>query len=221
MVQQTLGTSLCNQVSDRIRDWIIQGEYKPGERLTEAEVAERLGVSNIPVREALQQLAQKGLVIREPRRGAYVREFSAQDIRHLFMTRAALDELAVTLLLRESKLTSEGLAEFEALISRQYQAIVSQDYALATDLELRFHGFVYDLLDSELLSALWETLRARLRVLMCWHIQGPTFMKEDVALTSHKKIVSALRRGDAAGLSSHLRQRYEKTAEGLIRALKL
>ena len=214
-----LGASLGEGIADQVRAAIITGEIVPGERLTENGVAQRFGVSTIPVREALQQLAQEGLVVKEPRRGTYVREFTAQDIRHLFMLRAALDRLAFRLLFQEKGLTKEGLEQLETFIARQRQAIEAQDYVQATELELRFHGLIYELVGSELLTSHWEMVRARLRVLMHWHIQGPPYKEEKRSLASHERILEALRQGDVNRVVAHIEHRYQETAADLIQVL--
>ena len=82
---------LAEDVADRIREEILAGRVGQGERLVEAVIAEELGVSRGPVREALKLLRGEGLVIEEPHRGAFVARLSAADVRDIFDLRAALE----------------------------------------------------------------------------------------------------------------------------------
>ncbi|MES2814684.1 MAG: GntR family transcriptional regulator, partial [Pseudomonadota bacterium] len=82
--------SLAEQVAEKLSASILSGDYRPGARLPEIELAERFNVSRVPVREALRLLAHQGLVQFRPRRGAIVPEVEASDIRDLYDVRAAL-----------------------------------------------------------------------------------------------------------------------------------
>ena len=83
--------SLARGAADWIAEHIISGEIKPGEKLTETGLAERMGISRSPVREALQALSREGLIILEPRRGAYVSELNARDVRDLYACRLLIE----------------------------------------------------------------------------------------------------------------------------------
>src|SRR5438094_10243702 len=92
----TLGarhSPLNKVVADRIRERILAGEYGPGERLAEERLSEELGISRMPVREALRALAAEGIVTLNPRRGASVTEFSKEHAQELIEVRATLEAL--------------------------------------------------------------------------------------------------------------------------------
>ena len=82
------------KVVDQMRDRILQGEYAPGERLGEVELAEKLGVSRTPVREALRRLSAEGLVDITTNKGARVVEYPAHDLDHIFLIRARVEGLS-------------------------------------------------------------------------------------------------------------------------------
>ncbi|MBC7077623.1 MAG: GntR family transcriptional regulator, partial [Synergistales bacterium] len=94
-------------VYQKIRDAIVTGLIKPGEKLSEVELADKLAVSRTPVREAIRQLTQSGLVELIPRKGAYVRKLTAEDISDFYDVRLALELLAIERLC--SKTPPEGL----------------------------------------------------------------------------------------------------------------
>ena len=86
---------LRDVVFQTLRNAILKGELKPGERLMEIQLAQKLGVSRTPVREALRKLELEGLVIMIPRRGAIVADITIQDLNDVLEVREALEELAV------------------------------------------------------------------------------------------------------------------------------
>src|SRR5665647_2599782 len=86
---------LSDQAYDLLKSRLIAREYAPGTRLVESEIARQLAVSQAPVRDALRRLAHEGLVLQLPRRGSFVAEVSAEEVRDAYALRAALEELAV------------------------------------------------------------------------------------------------------------------------------
>src|SRR5699024_9343417 len=86
---------LHNKVCSVLRKAILKGEFKAGERLVQTELAERIGVSRMPIREALRTLEIEGLVKLEPHKGAVVREISKEDITEIYELRSILEPLAL------------------------------------------------------------------------------------------------------------------------------
>jgi DNA-binding GntR family transcriptional regulator len=101
-------SNLREQIKDVILQRIVAGEYPPGARLVETRIAQELGVSQAPVREALRDLEQLGCIVHEPFRGCSVRAFSAQELLEAFPVRAALEALA-------ARLAAERITETELL----------------------------------------------------------------------------------------------------------
>src|SRR5688500_3082861 len=88
---------LRHDVADAIRSAIAGGVLKPGQRVLEVELAEELGVSRLPVREAIRQLEHEGLLVSQPHRGTFVAQVTPDDIREMFSLREALESLAARL----------------------------------------------------------------------------------------------------------------------------
>ena len=105
------GQSLKQIAYEQIGLWLVDGTLQPGEALIETDLANRLEISRTPVREALHQLAQEGLVEMIPRRGAFVRRITLQDIEELFVIREAIEGIAARLATTKADL--EKLQEFE------------------------------------------------------------------------------------------------------------
>lgn len=133
--------SLRKLVSEKLRDAIRRGELKPGQRLMEIQLAEALGVSRTPVREAMRELEMEGFVVMLPRRGAYVADMSLKDISQVFEIRTVMEELAAGL--AAQRITEEELSELEQLlvVMRRYIREANQEEFLKTD--VRFHDVLY------------------------------------------------------------------------------
>ncbi len=117
------GPSITEQVYQAIRSLVLSGGHRPGSRLSEAGLAERLEVSRGPVREALERLAQEGLVVRVPRRGSFVRRYGANEVGELMELRRVLEAAAARLAVRRAD--DADLAAMEQLLEAASQAIAS------------------------------------------------------------------------------------------------
>src|ERR687891_2640789 len=115
-----LRSNLREQIKDVMLQRIVSGAYPPGARLVETRIAQELGVSQAPVREALRDLEQLGCIVHEPFRGCSVRAFSAEELLEAFPVRAALEALAARL--AAERITDAELAELERQLERMRSA---------------------------------------------------------------------------------------------------
>jgi DNA-binding GntR family transcriptional regulator len=113
--------SIVDRTVKRLEDMIIKGKLLPGQQVKEQDIADRLGVSRPPVREAFKLLEAEGLVRREPRRGVFVAELTDEDIWEIYTLKIALYSLAVTLAI--DKLTAAGIDKLEKIVG-QMEALV-------------------------------------------------------------------------------------------------
>ena len=128
-------------VCESLRDAIRRGVLKPGERLMEIQLAEELGVSRTPVREAIRKLELEGYVIMMPRRGTYVASMSIRDINEIFEIRTALESLSNGL--AAERITDEELESLQRLLVMigGYVEEGNMDKIVETDIE--FHDLLY------------------------------------------------------------------------------
>ena len=117
--------SLARSATDWIAARIISGDIKPGEKLTEIGLAERMGISRSPVREALQALSRDGLITVEPRRGARVNRLDAQDAADLYTCRLLLEPPCIAL--ATAALSDATAAELESTFQRMATAVATRD----------------------------------------------------------------------------------------------
>lgn len=163
-----------------LRDQITDGTRAPGSRLVEREIAAELGVSRLPVRDALRGLVGEGLVTPRPRTWAVVREFSPTDVSDLNEVRSALETLGFRL--AAQRRTRAGLAKLRARLDEELSAAARGDGAAARRAAAAFHETVTELADNALLNELDLTLRSRLRWLLGQHDDFTAVAEEHEAL---------------------------------------
>lgn len=155
------------RVTRQLREEIIDGTRRPGGRLVERDLAEELGVSRVPIRDALHALVAEGLVTPRPRSWAVVREFTAADIADLDEMRAVVEPLVFEL--AAQRRTSAGLARLRAVVADEVAAGQASDRRRARRSAADFHETVTVLAANELLVEMLRPLRSRMRRLLGQH----------------------------------------------------
>lgn len=159
----TLGAAdapLRDQVRDDVRQRIVTGELQPGQRIVERELAEQLGVSRIPVREAFRMLESEGFVSVLPRRGVVVSHLSQKDVEELFDVREALEVHAAK---RATQLASNAeLKRLCRIADRGWRAAESADARKAAECQEKFHDEMIRLAHNDLLAVMVGPLQARM-----------------------------------------------------------
>ncbi|WP_430382439.1 GntR family transcriptional regulator [Streptomyces sp. P10-4] len=195
-----------------LREDIIAGRLGPGDRLVERELAERFGVSRVPVREAIRALVAEGFVLFESARRTVVRRLTPADVRELFELREALEVYAAGL--AASRATPEALAELRDLLDQAARATQAEDAETITDINTRFHDRVLAMAGNGLLISVMEPVDGRLRWL--------TRRNEEWSqlLTEHRALYEAIASGDPARARAHaldhVRANYRSTVRHLF-----
>jgi DNA-binding GntR family transcriptional regulator len=159
--------SESERVARYLRDEIIDGRRRPGSKLVERDLAAELGVSRVPVRDALRTLVTEGLVTPRPRTWAVVRTFTPADVEDLHEIRSAIEVLAFRL--AAQRWDKEGLARLRADLDRQLAAARAGDAVEARRAAADFHETVTSLAANELLGEIERLLHSRMRWLMGQH----------------------------------------------------
>lgn len=193
------------RVASRIRDDILDGVRAPGSRLVERELAQELGVSRLPVRDAIRQLVSEGLVTPRPRTWAVVREFSDQDVAELQEVRGALEVLAFRRAARVAD--PEGTERLRDVLEAETEAARSGDVIRARRRAADFHQVVVEIGGSALLEELDGVLRGRMRWLLGQHDDLET------VATEHLALFEAIRAGDVAGADALAAQHLTSSRE--------
>jgi DNA-binding GntR family transcriptional regulator len=184
--------SEAERVTRRLRDDILDGVRGPGARLVERELADELGVSRVPVREALKALVTEGLVTLRPRSWAVVRAFTESDIADLHEVRAAFEPLAFRL--AAERRTRAGLDRLKRAVDQQLAAARANDAVRARRAAADFHEVVTELACNELLVEIERPLRSRMRWLFAQH--------DDLVAVAeqHRELYAAIANRDVAAV---------------------
>jgi DNA-binding GntR family transcriptional regulator len=192
--------NLRAQIKDVILQRIVSHEYPPGARLVETRIAQELGVSQAPVREALRDLEQLGCVVHEPFRGCSVRAFSAQELIEAFPVRAALEALAAKL--AAERITEAELLQLAELVETMRAAADRGDAHDQSRANASFHATIVRAARNATLERQWSFLEPFSRTYLTVSQPGLDLL----ALSErHVPILDALRArdGDAAATAMH------------------
>jgi DNA-binding GntR family transcriptional regulator len=193
-------SNLREQIKDVILQRIVSHEYPPGVRLVETRIAQELGVSQAPVREALRDLEQLGCVVHEPYRGCSVRAFSAEELLEAFPVRAALEALAARL--AAERMTEDELLRLAELLGRMRDAARRGDAHAQSQANASFHATIVRAARNATLERQWSLLEPYSRTYLTVSQPGLDLL----ALSErHVPILEALRArdGDAAAEAMH------------------
>lgn len=184
---------LRDVVFHTLREAILKGDLKPGERLMELQLASKLGVSRTPIREAIRMLEQEGLAVTMPRRGAEVAKMTLKDMEDVLEIREALDELAVRIAC--DKITGEQLKRLVEVKEAFEASTKSGNVKRIAEADVRFHDIIYEATDNPKLVTMLNHLREqvyRYRVEYIKDAQNyPTLIAE------HEAIVESVKNRDA------------------------
>lgn len=180
---------LSEEVVSRVREAILEGRLRPGQRIVETELAERLRVSKSPVREAMKELEREGLVAIHPHQGAFVRNMTVKDIREIRTIRSVLEGLAVTLGMERA------VDEWADALDRQVELMrLATDKAELNDLHLGFHELLVAGADNErlteILGSLWTQVRTFLAFIDLLYGDSAAIAND------HSALMDAIRSGD-------------------------
>lgn len=181
---------LVELVVAELRRLIVAGHWPQGHRLIESRVAEELGVSRNPVREAFRSLAAEGFVELEPRRGARVALVAPHEVDQLFEVRAALDELAAGLAARRR--SPEQLAALQTVVAEGTRLVGCGDLAALPPLNSRFHELLTEAAGNRQLTAIMGPLRDRIQ----WVYSARLHLRAESSWAEHGAIVAAVAEGD-------------------------
>jgi len=207
-----LSRTLGDEVVKQLRQAILRGQLKPGQRIVENEIAQAMALSRGPVRDALKVLENERLVVRHPHRGACVAWLTLRDAEEIYSLREALEVLALHHAIKSA--TEEQIAELGQVVE-QMTVLMQQDYSQgeATDLDLEFHHTLCRISGHGRALAAWKALRDQVRLLLLTHrIFHPMDFRENAA-DWHRQLFEAVRLRDAESAETVLRQHLAASFE--------
>jgi DNA-binding GntR family transcriptional regulator len=206
--------SLSEDVVDLLRAALVRGAFEPGQHLNEAGLAEKLGVSRGPIREAFVELEREGLLTLERHRGARVTRLSRVDIEEIYELRSALERLAVER--AAERATDDDFAALGEVVKRIRRAVDDADLHSVVELDVRFHDLIYVAAHHTRLYLSWSTLRPQIETFLhSRSIDTTDYLAK--AVPEHAALLEALRarsKDDVMRLiDAHIRNSYERLAQ--------
>ncbi len=199
-----------------IREAILAGQLKPGERLVEAELAQQLGISRAPVREAIRQLESEGLVVGLPHRGAFVVRLSPQDLWEIYTLRAAVEGLAVRLV--ASAPDPEVMQRLEELVHRMREAARKDQRKELPRLDLLFHETICQAAGHRRLLEAWQGMYAQVQMFIS--ISGHYEVPPQQLVAYHEEVLEAIRKADPGRAERLLREHILTVGERIVATLQ-
>lgn len=205
--RDTLHLRVCNV----IREAIIKGEFKPGERLKQSDLADAMGVSRMPIREAFRKLESEGLIKLEPHKGAIVKSIHVGDIEEIYALRAELEKMAVYQSV--DLLTNEDLLQLTKLVDEMES---SEDVDDFIGYNIDFHRLLVK-------RCKWERLNTFISTL--WNglpQQTPHILsgQKETSNVEHRTILNAILNKDKETAANLVAKHIIRTGEMLIKSLK-
>ncbi len=202
--QQIPHKSLREVALSAIRQAILCGDIKPGQRLLETEIAAQLGVSRAPVREALRQLETEGLVVSEPHRGTFVIELSDADLWEIYTLRAAIESLAVQIVTERAD--EETLARLQQAVDEMEEAAQARDSARLAALDMSFHEMLCRASGHSRLLDVWLSMTVQIRTFI--DLTNTLYLPAEDVVRLHAEVLAHIRNGEAqeagAALKRHI-----------------
>lgn len=200
-------------VFDNIRTAILEGVLKPGERLMEMQLAEQLGVSRTPVREAIRKLELEGLVVMVPRKGAYVAQMSKKDVEELLEIRYALEGVCTKY--ATGRIYPEELMELENISEKLEAAVKDNNLEEILKCDLKFHDIIYRSSKNEQLyqmtNSLWEKIYRFRFVYMSDYTSAVNIVQE------HLEILNAIKAGNSELAENLARKHIQRAQDFMIK----
>jgi DNA-binding GntR family transcriptional regulator len=208
-------TSLGKLVRDDVLGMILRGEIQAGERINEPDVAARLGVSRVPVREALRELESSGLVEARKHSGVFVRRLGADEVRSLYELRALLDGFAGRRAAQLPAPRRQQLADaLDASVGRMQDAAQSSNVSAYYSENLRFHWLMVEAAGNPALAETYRNVVQKLHLSRLTNLSHGLAMQASVA--EHRQIAAALRAGDAVCCEQLLADHVDRAHQRLV-----
>lgn len=207
---------LRDVVFNTLRQAILKGELKPGERLMEIQLANKLGVSRTPVREAIRKLELEGLVLMIPRKGAEVAEITRQDMEDVLEVRTALEELAV----KDAcdHITDAQLSELKKASNEFKKALLeSKDLVTCADADMHFHDVILSATNNRRLIQMLNNLSEQMYRYRMEYLKDERTHK--TLIEEHDAIRRALKKHDKVKAGAAIRVHIDNQKRSILESL--
>ena len=197
-----------SQEKETLKEWVIKeikaaiidGRLKSQERVNESKIAEEMGLSKSPIREAVNELVKDGILVSEPFKGAVVKGLTKKEAHELYSLRAVLEAFAVDLM--EKPLNPDALETMDQIVLDMKDAAHRNNLDKMIELDLKFHQYLMKLSGHQLLLEIWERIYGRISMYMGQKSRFFENLEEDAAL--HEALVEKIRTGEMKNIKKLL-----------------
>ncbi len=208
---------LRDVVFNTLRHAILKGELEPGERLMEIALAQKLGVSRTPIREAIRKLELEGLVVMVPRKGAEVADITEKDLRDVLEVRTALEELSIGLAMKNMNDDDcKQLTEANKLFAKDSEG---DDLIKIAEADVAFHELIYMATGNKRLIQMINNLREQMYRYRLEYIKDKSTHARLV--DEHNRIIDAMVKNDVAAAKAAIKLHVENQEENILKSIKV
>ena len=208
---------LRDVVFNTLRHAILKGELEPGERLMEIALAQKLGVSRTPIREAIRKLELEGLVVMVPRKGAEVADITEKDLRDVLEVRTALEELSIELAMKNMNDDDyKQLIEANKLFAKDSEG---DDLIKIAEADVAFHELIYMATGNKRLIQMINNLREQMYRYRLEYIKDKSTHARLV--DEHNRIIDAMVKNDVAAAKAAIKLHVENQEENILKSIKV
>lgn len=207
---------LRDVVFNTLRKAILRGELKPGERLMEIQLANKLGVSRTPIREAIRKLELEGLVLMIPRKGAEVAKISEKSLRDVLEVRRAMEELAIELACQ--RMSGDDIRNLSDANARFGAAVEGGEPMEMAEADEHFHDIIYEGTENVRLIQLLNNLREQMYRYRLEYVKD--IDKRQILLSEHERILKAVKERKVAEAKELMREHIDNQEITVSRNIK-
>ena len=205
--------SLTQKVQATLREHILSGQLRPGSRLVESQLAEQLGVSRAPVREALLALEGEGWVVSAPGKGTMVVDLTEEDLREIYTLRTVLEGLAMRL--ATARIDAEGLEQLSDIVEQMKLAGSAGDAERVALQDLEFHRAIWRLAGHQRLQSMLNSITVQTRIFLALNAKAYDDLLDNCM--EHVELLDALRAHSADHAAGLMTQHIGEAGELTIR----
>ncbi|HIQ98813.1 MAG TPA: GntR family transcriptional regulator [Candidatus Scybalocola faecavium] len=207
---------LRDVVFNTLRDAILRGDLEPGERLMEIALANRLGVSRTPIREAIRKLELEGLVVMIPRRGAQVASITQKDLQDVLEVRTSLEDLAVRLACE--RIRPEQVDQMKEALKNFEAALKGTDVTVIARADVDFHDVIFSSTGNARLVQILNNLREQMYRYRLEYLKD--FSSHERLLQEHKELLAAIEGHDQENAARIIRTHIYNQEISVIRHIR-
>lgn len=215
MISEFSYKTLREEVVIVLRKRILNGEIKPGERIKELEISKELNISRGPVREALRQIEQEGLVIYSPNKGCTVKTISPNDMTEVYLIRSTLEALAVKIY--SGNMKESTIAKLERLAEKIGEMAEKNDLSGIVENDEEFHSTIVKEADVKLLYDTWKCFEGE-NAAIYFTMQNSNLMPRKHLVRNHMAIVNAFKEKDLNNICQVIQTHYMVVPEDLYKS---